>query len=101
MLRNHIRQPGSRRYCDFIKENLTPAPEDVKGGMSLRKAALKHGVSKDTIRREMQGTSRSFGRPPVLSPDEEACIHEKLQFALDWGYPMDFLGFATICEVLP
>ena len=92
MARKHTRRPGSRRYCDFNKDALDQAKSDVIKGLSLRKAALKHGVPKDTIRREVKGErTKSYGRPPILSTLEEVCIAEKICIASEWGFPLDLM----------
>ena len=55
MPRKHVRHSGARRYEDYSSQDVYAAVEDVEKGLSLRKASDKHGVPKDTIRREMKG----------------------------------------------
>jgi hypothetical protein len=82
--------PGSRKKPSYTKEDFDEAMEAVKGGLSVRKASLMYGVPRATMQdRISELHSSRQGRPPVLTPEEEEMIVERLKIMADWGFPFN------------
>ena len=94
MVRNYVRQPGSRPYkTNYTEENLANAIRDVRGkGLSHQAAAERNGVPKATLSRKLKGLQpKNPGRPPVLPQDVLDSIGDALATCADWGYGLDLL----------
>ena len=60
--------PRPRPYKEFTDDAIRTAIEDVHGGMSLRKAALLHGLNRQTLANKLAGKhDQKPGRPCALS----------------------------------
>ena len=66
------------------------AIKDMEKGLSLRKAAEKHGVPKSTLARRKisNALAKKAGHPKVLSDEEEEAITHRIVLAASWGYPL-------------
>ena len=54
MGRNYKRKPGTRSYRDYTEESMTAAIQAHKKGLSLRQAAAKYNVTKDSLSRRLK-----------------------------------------------
>jgi hypothetical protein len=90
--------PPKVRRLNYNDEDLVEAVKAVKEeGISLRAASERYNVPKSTIKDRMSEThGTKMGRPPILSPDEEKMLVERLKILGTWGFPltkMDFCHF--------
>ena len=62
----------------------------MEKGLSLRKAAEKHGVAKSTLARRKisNALTKKASHPKVLSDKEEEAINHRIVLAASWGYPL-------------
>lgn len=102
MPRVHKRQPGSRRYASFSPDILRKAIDEVeKKKMSIRKAAEIYGLCPSTISRNLKKGNyqeRKYGKPTVLSAEEEQVLKEGLLLAALWGFPFDRLQLRLVVK---
>mgnify|MGYP001793078556 CR=1 FL=1 len=54
MGRNYKRKPGTRSHRDYTEESMTAAIQAHKKGLSLRQAAAKYNVTKDSLSRRLK-----------------------------------------------
>ena len=77
--------PRTRPYKEFTDDAIRTAIEDVHGGMSLRKAALLHGLNRQTLANKLAGKhDQKPGRPCALSEPEEQHLAKRLAQMADW-----------------
>ncbi|CAG9816483.1 unnamed protein product [Phaedon cochleariae] len=90
MPRNHKRKPATRRYADYTEDTLAEALRVLKSkSMSLREASKKYKISWGTLSRKLKNKNMNkYGRPTVLTEQEEQKIVEGLQVAGGWGFPL-------------
>ena len=64
MPRKHVRKPAARRYMDCPLNKIEEAISDVRKGMSLRCAAKKHNINRQTLQNTVSGKhTNHYGRP--------------------------------------
>lgn len=90
MPRRHIKRLGSRTYANYTTEQLNRAVQEIKAGrISLREASKRYKISLGTLSRKCRNKHmNTFGRPTVLSKEEESKIVEGLLVAAEWGFPL-------------
>lgn len=90
MPRNHKRKPATRRYADYTEETLAEALSVIKSkSMSLRETSKKYKISLGTLSRKLKKKNMNkYGRPTVLTEQEEQKIVEGLQVVGEWGFPL-------------
>lgn len=91
MGRKYKKRPGKRNYQNYSLDTLQNAVEEVKNGkISLRKAAIKYGVPRQTIKNSVNnGILYKTGGVTALSKEIELELVEILKIAADWGYPLE------------
>ncbi len=75
---------------NYSQENLTLAIEDIRKGLSFRKAVKKYGVPKTTLVdycRRGTTTMQKIGVTSVLTKEEEDFLVRWLRSCLDRGFP--------------
>lgn len=74
----------------YSKEKMNEAIQACRDGLMSVRAAAKHfEVPKSTLQDRVQGAhSEVHGRPPVLTPDEEAYLVEMINQCSEWGFPL-------------
>lgn len=85
------RQLKKRKYHDFSEDLLSTALNDIiDNKISVRKAQEKYGISKSTLNRRLhKKQTGKYGRPTVISQEEEAQLAECLSLAAEWGFPLN------------
>lgn len=94
MPRKHKKVFGSRGYAKFSVENVEMAITEVKTkGISIREAAKKYSLCPSTISRNLKKNKPyqelSYGRPTVLTAEEEKRLEDGFLLAAEWGMPFD------------
>ena len=91
--------PRPRPYKKFTDDAIRTAIEDVHGGMSLRKAALLHGLNRQTLANKLAGKhDQKPGRPCALSEPEEQHLAKRLVQMADWGFPCTSMDVRMIVK---
>lgn len=90
MPRHHKKIPTSRPYAKYTQETLNKAVEEIRAKtISVRDAHRKYNISLGTLsRKSREKNMNKFGRPTVLSSEEENLIVEGLFVAAEWGFPL-------------
>ena len=101
MPRQHIRQPGARKYADYTNEDVEKAVNAVRKGMSLRAAEAQFKIPMKTISNKVKNLHlQNYGRPTVFSEDEERQLVKLLQTCGEWGQPMDKMDLRVIAKTM-
>lgn len=89
-MRRHKRKPASRRYADYSAEKLEEAIRAIQSkSLTLRKASKRYNISLGTLSRKCRNLHPGkYGRPAVLSIEEEQKIVEGLHVVAQWGFPL-------------
>lgn len=98
MPRNYKRPIGARKYKDYTDETLVKAVEEVKKGVSLRKAAEQFGISRCALTAAVKGNTKKVGRPFILSTDDQQILAECIGMSAEWGFPLTILDIRLIVK---
>lgn len=98
MPRKHERRIGARTYKDYTEDQVKEAVEEVRTGLSLRKAAEKFGISRCALTAAVKGKRNKVGRPFVLPIEEQKKLAECMILAGDWGFPLTVLDIRLIVK---
>ena len=78
-----------RSYTRFTDSVIEEAKRDVESGMSLRKAARKHDMNRQTLFNKMNALhGEAPGRPTEISRENEAKLAECIKLLGEWGFPV-------------
>lgn len=80
--------------CSYKKhkhEDIRTALIDIESGLSLRKAAEKHGIHYSILYRHLKkgASMKAQGGQTALTSEEEKLFVERIVICGDWGYPID------------
>ena len=91
MPRTYTRKAASRQYkTAYTKENIQKAMQQVKRGVSQRKAAEQNNVPQSTLSRMLKNLNpKKPGGQVRLSLDAEEAIVEVLDTLMNWRLPFD------------
>ena len=88
----HARTYVKTKVQNYSQGDLRAAVKNVNDGMSIYSAAKSHGISRETLRRHVEGlnvTARvGSGRSTVLT-EEEGLIVSTLCYLTKMGFPVD------------
>lgn len=81
---------AKRKYHAFSEDLLDKAVKDIKEkNLTYRQEEDKYGIPKSTLARWCTNKqTKKFGRPPVLSEDEQKKVVDCLTLAAKWGFPL-------------
>ena len=81
MVREHKRRKGARRYQDYTDENLEECLDKIKTGkLTQRVAASTYNIPRSTLKNKLKNKhTKTVGRPPVLTFEEEKLILSRVQ----------------------
>lgn len=105
-MRNYKRKRGSNytRISEYDAETLQKARDAVSAGTSIRTAAEKFSIKRETLRKALKRSPSKVkcalkpGRSPVLNAREEELIVKKILVCAEWGYPIDRLEIRCIVK---
>lgn len=91
MPRTYSRKAASRPYkTAYTEENLQTAMQEIKRGVSLRKAAERNGIPPSTLHRIRKNPDQKHpGGQICLSVEVEEAIVEVLETMTSWRLPFD------------
>ena len=98
MPRKYKRKLTARRY-GYLDENMKKAIVEVKeNGLSVRKAAMMHGLNRTTLHNHIVDKhSGKVGKPTCLTHLEESMLVHALQKLGEWGFGIDR---ADVCSIV-
>lgn len=91
MPRSYKRKIGSRSYCNYTKEKLQAAVDEIKEKkISLRGAAQKYGIHRNTLWLKMKEKHRNIpGHPRVFTEEEEIAFEAHIITLSTFGFPVN------------
>lgn len=97
MPRNYVKRTTGPKYT---KDDLQKAILEVEDGSSIYSASKKYGIPEQTVRRWIirKPSRHGQGRSSFLTPAEEKCIVEALQFLEKCGFPFDRKDVLNVVE---
>ncbi|CAB3231145.1 unnamed protein product [Arctia plantaginis] len=92
------RKPGARNYADYSKEMLEVAADLVRNKViSSYEAENQFGIPRRTIVNKSKNIhNKSFGRPTVLSTEEEVHIADVVNLSAEFGCPLTLLDLRIV-----
>ncbi|KAK3933121.1 Jerky protein homolog-like [Frankliniella fusca] len=100
MVRFYIRPQGARTYADYANEKLGEALQKIKAGqLSQRQAALTYNIPRSTLKYKLKGLhSKSVGKPPCLTADEENAFVGHLIILGQYGFPFSTVDLRCLVK---
>lgn len=96
MPRNYVK----KRVSSYSDTDLELAILDVKKGKTILAAARQYAIPFETLRRWITcpPSHKKSGRSTILTPEEEICIVQALEFLAKCGYPLDRQDVINIAQ---
>lgn len=81
-----------KKFEQYTHQQVTDAIQDVRYGISINKAAIKHGISRTTLQRKLKGEtsdlSTKMGPGTIFSEDQENVIIKWIKATAKAGFPI-------------